>query len=274
MGICIVMMIVASCVLLLVGADGNVEKQLWMQGLSQLLMFLFPAWLFAFLFYGKPMQYFNVDVKGKSWMSALVGVVVMLLLLPGIDVLTRWNDGWHFSGSIGAQLEEALRAVTAMSEDIIESFVMRDGFRCFLENLLIIALVPAICEEVLFRGAVQQVLQKWFKGNAHWAIVVTAIIFSMAHGDIFGFVPRFFMGVVLGYLFYYSGSLIVNICAHFVNNALIVVLYYMYNGGVIGFKPDEIPSVGWVWTVLCTLAAGLLMYEMIVRRCKKEEKAN
>ena len=116
-------------------------------------------------------------------------------------------------------------------------------------NLFIIALLPAICEEVCFRGALQRVLIHIFKSP--WAgIILTAILFSAFHMQFEGFLPRMFLGILLGLLFWYTGSLWVNMLAHFFINAVqvIVVLYYPK-------FVDENPSV----PIFAVILSGLLI---------------
>jgi hypothetical protein len=165
-------------------------------------------------------------------------------------------------------LEGILREITERNQKLLESFFSQVGVGNLILNILILAVVPAVCEELFFRSVVQQTMHKWFK-NAHVAIFVTAILFSLAHGEIYAFVPRAIIGVILGYLFYYSGSVVVNICAHFLNNALIVVLYFLYYREIIGFSPDELPSMGWIWTIVFVLVAAFLFYVTILRERKK-----
>jgi membrane protease YdiL (CAAX protease family) len=94
-----------------------------------------------------------------------------------------------------------------------------------LLNLLVIAIVPAIGEELLFRGYLQQSFSNWLS-NPHVAIIVTAVLFSAIHLHFQAFLPRFILGVLLGYLFYWSGSLWLPILAHFANNAQAVIISY------------------------------------------------
>jgi membrane protease YdiL (CAAX protease family) len=89
------------------------------------------------------------------------------------------------------------------------------------------ALAPAIFEETLFRGALQNLLQK-ISQNPWISIGISSVIFSAIHMSFYGFLPRFALGVVLGLIFHYSGSLWLAIIAHFFNNALVVTQIYIY----------------------------------------------
>ena len=96
-------------------------------------------------------------------------------------------------------------------------------------NLLVIAIIPAIGEELFFRGYLQQKLIKWNR-SPHIGIIITAILFSIIHFQFSGLIPRFILGVLLGYIFYWSSSLWIPIIAHFVNNAQVLIIAYVNKG--------------------------------------------
>lgn len=91
--------------------------------------------------------------------------------------------------------------------------------------MLLIALVPAIGEELLFRGVFQRLFTEWFR-NIHWGIWISAILFSAIHFQFFGFLPRLFLGVIFGYLLELTSSMWVPIVAHFVNNLTGVIIAF------------------------------------------------
>ena len=212
--------------------------------------FLLPVLLMTFIYYrGRQREYYRLDFSGPKWGNALAGVVVLLLLLPAIDWLTVWNDSWNL-GRVG----EMLRSVQDMTEGILKQMTDTSTVGGLLANLLLMALIPAVCEEMFFRAGMQNLLQRWFK-NDHAAIWVTALIFSLAHGEVFAFMPRFLIGAMLGYLYVYGGSILPNILAHFVNNAIVVVVYWLVARGVLDIDPEAPLAVGETLTACCTLAA-------------------
>jgi membrane protease YdiL (CAAX protease family) len=98
--------------------------------------------------------------------------------------------------------------------------------------MIVIAFLPALFEETFFRGGLQNLFTRWFKGP--WvAIIFTAVIFSLIHLSFYGFLVRFALGMVLGFIFYYSGSLWLNILLHFLFNGIqVTALYVMTMNGV------------------------------------------
>ena len=251
--------------LLPVGNDSpsSIRLNLIVQCVAQLLIFGLPAVLFVLLYKGNAASYLNLDFQGRKWITAGVAMVIFLLLVPVNDWITWWNDQW----SLGP-LETAMRRLSDASKDAIAQMLSLTSVGDLLLQLFVVALIPAVCEELFFRGALQQILRQWFC-NVHVAIVVTAVIFTVAHGDIYGLVPRFVLGLLLGYMFYLSGSLLVNVSAHFFNNALIVILYYLYNKGVLATSPEVPFRMPWLTTLLCTLAAVTLFALYFLSKGKK-----
>ena len=237
-----------------------IRGQLAVQGCSQILMFLLPAVLFAVLYHDGAISFHKVFTDGKSWLLGLIAVVVFLLLVPLNDFLTWWNGSWNFGA-----WDQPLRSMSDDSTRMVERLLSLTSVGDLLLQLFVVALIPAVCEELFFRGALQQTFHRWF-GNPHVAILATALVFSLAHGDIFGLVPRFLLGIMLGYLFFLSGSMVVNVCAHFFNNAMVVVMFYFYHTGVLSQPPNEPMFLPWGIVLMCTLAAGLLFAEYFLKK--------
>lgn len=244
------------------------DNLLVFQAVSQLITFALPVLLMAVIYKYDSRGMLQLDLSGPKWLQGLLAMLIMLLMIPAIDWLTTWNDSWHWGG-VWAKAEEMLRSLGKMSEDIIEDFLSRPGVGNFIANLIVVALIPAVCEELFFRCTLQQLFARWFK-NPHWAILLTAAIFSLAHGDVFAFLPRFAMGIVLGYLCVASKSLVPCVCAHFFNNGFIVVLYYLHSNGVIAIDPSEQMNFPTIITVCCTVAAVALFLTNMGRKMFKQ----
>ncbi len=242
--------------LLLIPTSGDsptgIRMQLVRQMLSQLLIFLLPACLFALLYYSQPRQYLKINIHGRQWFLAFVAVVMALLLIPLNNFLTSWNDSWNLG-----PLESSMRLMSDKANQMVEQMLSLTSYPDLLLQLFVVALVPAVCEEIFFRGGLQQVLHRWF-GNIHAAIFITALVFSLAHGDLYGLVPRFLLGLVLGYLFFFSGTIWVSAAAHFLNNASVVVLYNLYHRGIVAINPADPLSIPWHIVVMCTLGTLFL----------------
>lgn len=249
---------VASAVPVLLGVDlSNLNTVRWSQMVVQIIAFLLSSILFCTFFYGKPKQFFCLNASPRIFKQTLIGALIMVLLVPFTDWLTVWNDNIHFQGAL-ASLEESLRSAGRQSEALMLQLLDVNTFGALMFNLLVLALVPAVCEEFFFRGALQRLFSSWFSSK-HLAIFITAALFSLFHGELFAFLPRLLLGLALGYLFYFTNSMFVNIVAHFTNNALIVILAYLHGQNFISFSPADPLQVSWMWTILSAVSALLLL---------------
>jgi membrane protease YdiL (CAAX protease family) len=122
--------------------------------------------------------------------------------------------------------EEELKLIT----DFLTEF---NSFGQFIIVFIIVAVIPGIGEELIFRGILQNKFHLFFK-NIHVAIIITAILFSGFHMQFFGFVPRLFLGILFGYIYYWSGNIWYPILGHFINNGFTLILIYLYQTGYIG----------------------------------------
>lgn len=263
--------ILTAC-LTLVGLDtsSNYYGIIVAQTLSQLLIFLLPAYLFATRTDGRPAEFFNASPKRTAWGLCLLACLLVVLVAPAIDWASLWNDGWHFPQSL-QNLESKLRATGDISQNTMSLILQQTHWAPLAINIAVIALLPAICEEFFFRGVVQQYLHRWTR-NPHVAILLASAIFSLFHGELFQFVPRFAMGILLGYLFYYSKSIWVNVCAHFFNNLIVVIGSYLYATKSTAINPNDHLNIPATLTLCCFLAASALFYIYFVNRTKHINK--
>lgn len=239
---------------------------IWSESITQILAFLVPVVLMTTIYYrGQQREFFRLDFSGQKWYYAAAGVAIMLLFIPLNDWLTVWNDSWDL-GRVG----ELMRSLQDKTEGIMAAMFGTSTVGGLISNLVVVALIPAVCEEVFFRAGIQNLLQRWLK-NPHAAIWITAVVFSLGHGEVFAFMPRMVIGAVLGYLYIYGGSLLPNMIAHFVNNAIIVVLYWLVSRGVIDIDPEAPLALGGIVITICSLAAITLFYAVFVMGKKERE---
>lgn len=209
---------VCACIQALLGdTTTNLETTRWMLLLQTVTTFAIPAIVFGSI-YGQKEQ--TVPCRNRCvW---LLVVALMPCALPAVN-LTKWiNDMLvlpHFMSSI----EQWMQHMETATNELTMKLLTTDNFGGIAVNLLIMALAPAIAEELFFRGALQKTLAQSM--NAHAAIWLTAVIFSAVHLQFYGFVPRMLLGAALGYLFWLTGSIWTSVTAHFVNNALTIVLF-------------------------------------------------
>ena len=193
-----------------------------LQALSTFFIFFLPAWIFSRVCYRNPAEF--TGFRTRFNMKQVIWVVVILALtfpLSGaLSELARTlplPNGWKLKFD---EMEAAREAQEAI-------LIKIDSLSKYLISMALIAILPAIFEEILFRGVLQNILTKFLKGP--WvAILITALIFSVIHMSFYGFFVRFALGVILGLVFYYSGSLWLVIIFHFLYNGLQVTALYLF----------------------------------------------
>lgn len=248
------------------GAITDLKNLQIIQVLNQVLGFLMPAVIYVMLVQEKPLNYLGLN-KIPAW--SLLGIVAMFTIIPFLSWVTDWNDGIVFPESMRA-IEEQLRNTQEKSEEIIKTFISQGSL---FSSLLIIAALAAVSEEILFRSVIQKALIKLCK-NAHVAIIVTALVFSAFHMDFFGFFPRFTLGIMLGYMFWLSGSIFPSMLMHFVNNATIVMLYYLNTRGFIDIDVEHFGSTDNVLVILLSLITTVAIFITCNRFSKRQDLLN
>ena len=160
-------------------------------------------------------------------------------------------------------IEDAMRAAEDRAALITEAFLKMNNISDLLINLIVVAVLPAIGEELLFRGVLQRLLGEWSK-NIHAGIWISAFVFSAMHAQFYGFVPRMLLGALFGYLLVWSGSLWLPILAHFINNGSAVLFTYLFAKGTIQTNPDELGSSGSDLYLVITsiVVCSLMIYQL------------
>ena len=137
-------------------------------------------------------------------------------------------------------------------------------------NLIMIAALAAIGEELLFRSILQPSLIRVCK-NAHIGIFITSAIFSFIHFEFYGFIPRLVLGMLLGYMFFYSRSIWVPMIMHFVNNGTAVVLYYLNNKGITNIDVETFGQTELLPLIL-SIIVMIALFWLVIRSHNKEFK--
>ncbi|MAO34246.1 MAG: hypothetical protein CMD03_05765 [Flavobacteriales bacterium] len=192
-------------------------------------IFITPILIYAYL------TNFDFKFVSVTRQDAILVCAIMLLITPFIALLVEWNMLLPFP--------EWLMQFHFNSEPIITAFLNMDTIWDLLYTIFVIAIIPAIGEELFFRGYLQQTIGNWLS-NHHKAIVLTGFLFSAIHLDIQAIIPRFLLGVFLGYLYYWGRNLWLPILAHFTNNSLAVIfsfpLFKVENGAYSVFSKTKI----------------------------------
>jgi hypothetical protein len=250
--------LIGGGVTLFLAVGNNIDMLKLGQAISSALMFIAPPLILYAFTRNQPMREIGFRKPNSAWML-LIGVALMFVSLPLTNLLTSWNEKMDF-GSAFESLEAMLKQMEDAAGDLTERMLQVDTVWGLLGNLLVIALIPAIGEELTFRGMLQQALHRGCK-NAHVAVWLSGFIFSFIHFQFYGFLPRMFLGIILGYMFYYSGSLWTSILMHFVNNGSAVVVAYLEHKGLTDMDYEHFGETSNVWLLLLSLVVtvGLIV---------------
>ena len=231
------------------------------QSISSFGIFFAPAVFFS---YFATKKWFSYSAADKIAPPPLVGYVLILSLfiLPVIAGLGHLNEQITLPESM-QQIETWMRNMEEASKAAIQMLTAHSTIPILLLNIVVMALFPAIFEEFLFRGTLQPFFTKWF-ANKHVAIIVTAFIFSAIHFQFYGFIPRFLLGIYLGYLFVWSQSLWLPIIAHLMHNAVSLIFDYGAQRRGIDLEaidPSQIPEFYPV-VLFCAFCVGVGVYRL------------
>lgn len=217
-----------------------------MQGLSSILVFCLPALAFAFLVYTGRRSYFLGFRKAERENMYPLAAIAMVLSLPFV----------FFLGELNQRLPLPSWMMT-MEKDTAEQmryFLKANSSWDVIYNVFIIALLPAIGEELCFRAVLQRIMIHMTK-NVWVGILIAAALFSALHLQFQGFFPRMFLGVLLGLLYWYSGSIWTAIVGHFLNNALqVLAVTYM------DVPADKNPGIPILMAIISGIAVFAIVY--------------
>ena len=201
-------------------------------GVSALGTFILtPAWVVH--------KYAKIELKKfitipKFYIKAALITILLVISFAGVNtVIIEWNKALQLPTFL-SEFEHYAQAQELKLAELTEFLTDFDSTGHFLFCVLVIAIIPALGEEFLFRGILQNMLSSVVK-NPHIAIWASALIFSLFHNQFYGLVPRMLLGAIFGYLYYWSGSLFLSVLGHFINNGLTLILMFLFQKGLISF---------------------------------------
>lgn len=236
----------------------NLSLARYLMAVQGVGVFMLPPALAALFIFRRRACIFLGVARRPAPVSAVLTVLAAVAAVPFIS----------FSANVNAQLPlpEWATRIDHETTKLTTSLIFSPDAPTLLLNLLVVALIPAVGEELLFRGYLQRVLCR--RTNPHFAILLSAVIFSAIHVQLEGFIPRFLLGALFGYLLYWSGSLWLPITAHFTNNALtIFASFYAARHGV----SIELPEAETAASTLLALASVFVTANMLAHLRRREK---
>ncbi|MGR6088486.1 MAG: CPBP family intramembrane glutamic endopeptidase [Arcticibacter sp.] len=228
--------------------------------------FTIPSLAGAFLLFKSPMEELGLRRPQGGASTLIFAVVALVFSLPLINFMVMLNEYMALPDAlIGVEqwMKEAEEEMRVITEAMLEVQYPSD----LVLNLVVIAAVPAIAEELLFRGLLQNLFGK-LTSNKHASIWITAALFSAIHMQFYGFLPRMVLGAAFGYMLVWSGSLWLPIAAHFANNGFAVLVSHLNQSTASPlFDENEVgKGSADIWLVLVSMAVVVFCFYQIKKR--------
>jgi hypothetical protein len=207
-----------------------------MQIFQTIGMFIFPAITMGLLASEKFRSFLGFNRVSSELL--MLSILMMVLIIPGINLIASLNakipvPDWMYN------MEQS-------AEQLIKALLLTEKPGLLLLNIFVVAVLPAIGEELFFRS----LLQKYFckiTNSTLAGVVITSLIFSTIHLQFLGFFPRFLLGMIFGYLYVWTSTIWIPIAVHFVNNSLAVVVYFLIGKGVVPSNTETIGDLSDMW---------------------------
>jgi membrane protease YdiL (CAAX protease family) len=237
------------------------------QVFSQVGLFIIPALILPLILFKAHPVLFDGLNRNSSFLLFSLAFLAYYCFNPALDLSIRINQGLHLPDSM-QWLQQKMRNMEDVNNLITQRFLEMPDFKSFLVNTFIIAVLPAFAEEIFFRGFVQGTMYAWFR-KKHLAVILTAAIFSFIHFQFFGFLPRMLLGMLLGYLYLWSGNIKISMFVHFLNNFTSVLVSFIYQQQGKNFDINSTTDFHSVIYVMSFIAGGLVTYAFYLNARKK-----
>ena len=230
---------------------------------GQILFILLPALLFSKWIYtdvGK-----IIRIRKPEWKEVLlftIGIIILTPLLQSfIYIQNYFLELWAQNSGFINSIKVFFDTLNQMVDKTYANLLSASNIFELLLVILVVAVVPAISEEAMFRGFVQRSFE--LKLKPYLAIFLTALFFSAYHFNPYGFVPLFILGAYFGFTAYMSRSLVIPMILHFLNNFSAVILYHIFGNDEllksdVSIKGEELSSY-FIMLVVLTLLFVLLI---------------
>ncbi|MBB5437132.1 hypothetical protein HDC92_000800 [Pedobacter sp. AK017] len=229
---------------------------------QQIGLFLVPALLLAKIEGGRINGFYGFKRPDAGLL--LLVLLMMAGALPLLEWVTQLNQKMSFPAALKG-VENWMKAAEDQGMKMTIALLKMENIGMFLLNIGMIALLPAVAEELMFRAGLQRIFGRMFN-NPHLAIWFSAFVFSAIHMQFYGFLPRLLLGATFGYIYFWSGSLWYAIFGHFLNNAYAVcAAWYMQKNNIPLSEADKTMDIAWYGYVI---SAGLTF--LLFRYFKKQ----
>jgi len=247
-------------------SDENMRTPfLIMQGIGSSIGFILLPWLLLKYYYKGQLDDFS---SSKTNGPLIFLTVFIALFFMGVNApFIEWNQNFIFPEAL-AGLEEKLKALEDTLAETSAFITNFDSIGQLMLGLIVVAVIPGIGEEFVFRGLVQNHVYGISK-NIHVAIWLGALLFSLFHLQFYGLVPRMLLGAMFGYLYYFSGNIIYPMVAHFFNNGFTLVMLYLFQQNMVDYNIEDTEVLPWFQVIFSALIT-LVLFFVFIRTAKQK----
>ncbi len=195
---------------------------------GQILFILLPALVFAKWIYEDVSTIIRFKIPDwKEFALFILGIVILTPLLQNYIYIQNYIIAYLAKISPFFQnIKSALDSLNKMIENTYGDLLSTNNFLEGIFVIIIVSIVPAICEETMFRGFIQKSFE--FKLKPFWAALITAIFFGLYHFNPYGLIPLIGLGFYFGFAAYTSNSIFIPMTLHFLNNFAAIILYFVF----------------------------------------------
>jgi len=228
------------------------------QGVGSAFGLIFIPWICLKRYYNISLEPFFRPFHNNSFNLIGLTTLIVISFMFVNAFFIEWNLKIELPGVLSG-LEDSMRRFEDDAKRITEQLTQFDSTGQFLLTLVVMAIIPALGEELLFRGIIQNLLANVSR-NIHIAIWVSAFLFSAIHFQFFGLIPRMLLGALFGYLYFWSGNLLYPMVAHFINNGFTLLMIYLYRSDIINFDVEQTESVSITMVLIFGVITIALLY--------------
>ena len=227
----------------------------WLQFLGAIITFVMPPVLYAYLASDKPLEHLGIK-KGVRFPIAFASFLLLIAVMPLTMLIGELNQQANFG-----TMNELVKNMEAFYKRVMEKFLVMEGPSDLAINMVIVAFLPAIAEEMFFRGSLQNILEKWTKSPIV-SIGLSSLGFALMHGTPLKFLPILVLGIVLGTIFYVTRNLWYCILFHFINNgmALLASYYAQRNEFMKQLNEDDVKLNWWMGLISLAVTVGIFIF--------------
>lgn len=233
------------------GYSNSINSQKTLTFILSLAIFLLPVLFLSYFWYEKPFEALSLN-KNPDVLLLIEVILLIVTIQPFVNFLSFSNEQVQLPDFL-KKIEDSLRISEQNTSESIKLLLETTSVSGYIMNIFLFAILPAISEELFFRGALQNIFSEKFPRKT--SIWIVAAIFSLFHFQMFSFIPRFILGALLGYLMYWTKSIWVPILAHLTNNLIGVSISYF---SVKYYRLGDLDSLGKGDTFIFALVSGIV----------------